>query len=124
MSPFQLFPSGGGFMSAPVIPKHSLKMNLNIPNTSVQPLPHAGVQPHNQPHNPAAEAYDHGGEDEEEEEEEEEQDPYYRGYPRQYYPQQPSQLAHGHNGYHSSPTHSEDTEVRSPGIARRFPRGA
>lgn len=110
---------------AAVIQKHSLKLTLNIPTTPVQPLPHGGYQsynpPYNQPYNPAAVAYnnDQGGEDEEEENEgEEEQDPYYRGYPPQYYHQQPSQLAHG---YRSSPTHS-DTELRSPGVARRFPR--
>ncbi|XP_032374920.1 collagen alpha-1(XIV) chain isoform X1 [Etheostoma spectabile] len=100
-------------------------------NVGVQPLPHGGYQPYNQPYNPAAVAYNNqGGEDqeveeqeeEEEEDGEEEQDPYYRGYPPQYYPQQPSQLAHGHHGYRSSPIHSEDTEVRSPGVARRFPR--
>ncbi|XP_051263071.1 collagen alpha-1(XIV) chain-like [Dicentrarchus labrax] len=92
-------------------------------NVGVQPLPHGGYQPYNQPYNPAAVAYnnDQGGEDEEEDEEgEEQQDPYYRGYPPQYYPQQ----AHGHHGYRTSPTHSEDTELRSPGVARRFPRDA
>ena len=111
-------------MFAAVIQKHSLKLTLNIPNTPVQPLPHGGYQPYNQPYNPAAVAYnnDQGGEDEEEEEGEEEQDPYYRGYPPQYYPQQPSQLAHSYHGYHSGPTHSEDMELRSPGVARRFPR--
>ncbi|XP_056300245.1 collagen alpha-1(XIV) chain isoform X4 [Pseudoliparis swirei] len=86
-------------------------------NVGVQPLPQGGYQPYNQPYNPAAVAYnnDQGGQEEEEEEEEgeeEEQDPYYRGYPPQYYPR----------GYHPSPAHSEDTEVRSPGIASRFPR--
>lgn len=82
-------------------------------------MPHGGYQPYNQPYNPAAVAYnnDQGGE-EEEEEGEEEQDPYYRGYPPEYYPQQ----AHGHHGYRSRPTHSEDTELRSPGVAKRFPR--
>lgn len=95
----------------------SLQLTLNIPTTSVQPLPQGGYQPYNQPYNPAAVAYnnDQGGQEEEEEEEEgeeEEQDPYYRGYPPQYYPR----------GYHPSPAHSEDTEVRSPGIASRFPR--
>lgn len=60
---------------------------------------------------------DQGGE--EEEEEDEEQDPYYRGYPPQYYPQQPP---HGRHGYRSSPTHSEDVELRSPGVSRRFSR--
>lgn len=56
----------------------------------------------------------------EEEEGEEEQDPYYhRGYPPQYYPRQPSQSAHG---YRSRPAHSEDVELRSPGVARRFSR--
>ncbi|KAF0045233.1 hypothetical protein F2P81_001762 [Scophthalmus maximus] len=102
-------------------------------NVGVQPLPHGGYQssnpPYNQLYNPAAVAYnnDQGGEEEEEEEEEEggeeEQDPYYhRGYPPQYYPQQPSQSAHGRRGYHASPTHSEDVELRSPGVARRFSR--
>ncbi|TKS81850.1 Collagen alpha-1(XIV) chain [Collichthys lucidus] len=93
-------------------------------NVGVQPLPHGGYQPYNQPYNPAALAYnDQGGEEEEEEDEEgeEEQDPYYRGYPPQYYPQQPSQLA---RGYRSNPTDSEDMELRSPGVARRFPRDA
>lgn len=85
----------------------------NIPTAPVQPLPHGGYQPYNQLHNPAAVAYNGRGE-EEEEEEEQEQDPYYhRGYPPQYYSQQPSQ---GRHGYHSSPTHSEDMELRSPGI--------
>lgn len=113
---------GGGFMLAAVIQKHSLKLTLNIPTTPVQPLPHGGYQPYNQPYNPAALAYnDQGGEEEEDEEGEEEQDPYYRGYPPQYYPQQPSQLA---RGYRSNPTDSEDTELRSPGVARRFPRAA
>lgn len=67
---------------------------------------------------------DQGGEEEEEDEEEgeEEQDPYYRGYPPQYYPQRPSTLAHGRHGYRSSPTHSEDVELRSPGVVRRFSR--
>nr|XP_033958086.1 collagen alpha-1(XIV) chain [Pseudochaenichthys georgianus] len=85
-------------------------------NVGVQPLPNGGYQPYN----PAAVAYndDQGEEEEEEGEEEEEQDPYYRGYPPQYYPQQPSQQ----RGYRSSPSHSEDTEVRSPGVARRFAR--
>lgn len=115
-----------GVSLATVIQKHSLKLTLNIPTTPVQPLPHGGYQsynpPYNQPYNPAAVAYnDQGGEDEEEEEGEEEQDPYYRGYPPQYYPQQPGR---GHHGYHSSPTHSEDMELRSPGVARRFPRDA
>lgn len=63
---------------------------------------------------------DQGGEEGEEEDEEE--DPYYRGYPPQYYPQQPSPLAHSRHGYRSSPTHSEDVELRSPGVARRFSR--
>ncbi|XP_018541621.1 collagen alpha-1(XIV) chain [Lates calcarifer] len=96
-------------------------------NVGVQPLPHGGYQPYNPPYNqlynPAAVAYnnDQGGEDEVEEEEgEEEQDPYYhRGYPPQYYPRQPSQSAHG---YRSRPAHSEDVELRSPGVARRFSR--
>ncbi|XP_074510263.1 collagen alpha-1(XIV) chain isoform X2 [Sebastes fasciatus] len=98
-------------------------------NVGVQPLPHGGYQPYNPPYNPAAGAYNNvqGGQDEEEDEEEdeegeEEQDPYYRGYPPQYYPQPPSQLAHGPHGYRSGPTHSEDTELRSPGVARRFSR--
>nr|XP_019946701.1 PREDICTED: collagen alpha-1(XIV) chain [Paralichthys olivaceus] len=100
-------------------------------NVGVQPLPHGGYQsynpPYNQQYNPAAVAYnnDQGGEDEEEEEEEgeEEQDPYYhRGYPPQYYPQQPPPSAHDRRGYHSSPTHSEDVELRSPGVMRRFSR--
>lgn len=54
---------------------------------------------------------------EEEEEEEEEQDPY-RGYPPQYYPRQPSQP----HGYRSNLGHSEDVELRSPGVVRRFTR--
>lgn len=117
----------GGFEIAAVIQKHSLKLTPNVPTTPVQPLPHGGYQSYNQPYNPAAVAYnnDQGAEDEEEEEEEEgqeEQHPYYRGYPPQYYPQPPSRLAHGHHGYHSGPTHSEDMELRSPGVARRFPR--
>ncbi|XP_023265070.1 collagen alpha-1(XIV) chain-like, partial [Seriola lalandi dorsalis] len=98
-------------------------------NVGVQPLPHGGYQPYNPPYNqlynPAAVAYnnDQGGEDEEEEVGEEEQEPYYhRSYPPQYYPQQPSQLAHGRHGYRSSPTQSEDVELRSPGVARRFSR--
>lgn len=104
-------------------PQPSPKLTLNIPTTPVQPLPHGGYQsypPYSQPYNPAAVAYnnDQGGEDEEEEEEEE-QDPYYRGYPPRYYPQSPSQQA---QGYRSNPTHSEDTELRSPGVSRRFPR--
>lgn len=87
----------------------------------MQPLPRGGYQPYNppyrKPYNPAEAAYnnDQGGE-----EEDEEQDPYYHGYPSQYYPQQPSQLAQNHHGYHTS--HSEDVELRSPGVARRFPR--
>lgn len=113
-------PSGGYMLAV------TLKLTLNIPTTSVQPLPHGGYQsynqPYNQPYNPAAVAYnnDQGGEDEEEEEGEEEQDPYYRGYPPQYYPQQPSRPTH--YGHRSGPAHSEDTELRSPGVARRFPR--
>lgn len=100
-----------------------LQLTPNIPTTPVQPLPHSSYQPYNPPynqlHNPAAVAYnnDQGGG---EEKDEEEQDPYYqRGYPPQYYPQQPSQFAHG---YRSSTTHSEDVELRSPGVARRFSR--
>lgn len=102
-------------------------MTLNIPTTPVQPLPHGGYQPYNepynQPYNPAAVAYnnDQGGDDEDEDGEDQ-QDLYYRGYPSQYYPRPPSQLAHGHHSYSSNPTHSEDTELRSPGVARRFPR--
>lgn len=102
--------------------KHS-SLILNIPTTPVQALPHGTYQPYsppyNQPHHPAAEAYNNRGGGEEEEEE---QDPYYRGYPPQYYPQQPSQLAHINYGYHFSPTYSEDVELRSPGIAGRFLR--
>lgn len=109
-------------MLTAVIKKHSLKLILNIPTTPVQPLPHGGYQPYNQPYNPAAVAYNNDQGGEEEEEGEDERDPYYRGHPHQYYPQQPPQLAHSRHGYHSSPTHSEDTELRSPGIARRFPR--
>lgn len=105
-----------------MLTQHSLKLTLNIPATPVQPLPHGGYQPYNPPYNPAAVAYNDQGDEDEEEEGEEEQDPYYRGYPPQYYPRQPSQLAH--HGYRSSPTHSEDTELRSPGVARRFPRDA
>ncbi|KAG7235269.1 hypothetical protein INR49_002875 [Caranx melampygus] len=83
--------------------------------------------PYNQLYNPAAVAYNNdqgrGDQEEEEEEGEEEQDPYYhRGYPSQYYPQQPPQVAYGRHGYHSSPTHSEDVELRSPGVARRLSR--
>ncbi|CAJ1062077.1 hypothetical protein E3U43_020062 [Xyrichtys novacula] len=112
-------------MFAAMIHKPSLKLTLNIPTTPVQPLPHGGYQsypPYSQPYNPALVAYnnDQGGEEEEEEdEEEEEQDPYYRGYPQQYRPQPPSRQAYG---YHSNPAHSEDTELRSPGVSRRFPR--
>lgn len=103
-----------------MIKKHSLKLILNIPTTPVQTLPHGGGY---QPYNPAAVAYnnDRGGNGEEDAADDE-QEPYYRGQPYQYYPQQPPQLAHGRYGYHSSPTHSEDTELRSPGVARRFPR--
>lgn len=79
-------------------------------------MPHGGYSPYNQPYNPAAVAYNDQGE--EEEEEEEEQDPYYRGYPPQYYPRHHQ----GPHGYHSGPSHSEDVELRSPGVARRFPR--
>lgn len=114
---------GGGFISCSD-PETFMHLTLNVPTTPVQSLPHGGYQPYNppynQPYNPAAVAYNND-QGHEEEEEEEEQDPYYRGYPPQYYPQQPSQLAHG---YRSSPTHSEDTELRSPGVARRFPREA
>ncbi|XP_029359212.1 collagen alpha-1(XIV) chain-like isoform X2 [Echeneis naucrates] len=85
-------------------------------NVGVQPLPHGGYQPYN----PAAVAYNN---DQGEEEEEPEQDPYYhRVYPPQYYPQQPSHLAPSRHGYHPSPVHSEDVELRSPGVARRFAR--
>ncbi|XP_035765868.1 collagen alpha-1(XIV) chain [Neolamprologus brichardi] len=104
--------------------RETLRLILNIPTTPVQALPHGAYQPYsppyNQPHHPAAEAYDNRGGGEEEEEEE--QDPYYRGYPPQYYPQQPSQLAHINYGYHLSPTYSEDVELRSPGVAGRFLR--
>lgn len=105
-----------------MIHKFSLKLIINIPTTPVQPLPHGGYQsypPYNQPYNPAAVAYNNDQEAEDEEEGEEEQDPYYRGYPPRYYPQPPSPQAHG---YHSSPNNSEDMEVRSPGVSRRFPR--
>lgn len=79
-------------------------------------MPHGGYNPYNQPYNPAAVAYnnDQG----EEEEEEEEQDPYYRGYPPQYYPRHHP----APHGYHSGPGHSEDVELRSPGVVQRFPR--
>lgn len=79
-------------------------------------MPHGGYSPYNQPYNPAAVAYnnDQG----EEEEEEEEQDPYYRGYPPQYYPRHHQ----APRGYHSGPIHSEDVELRSPGVVRRFTR--
>ncbi|CAB1456571.1 unnamed protein product [Pleuronectes platessa] len=83
---------------------------------SIQPLPHAGYNP---PYN-----NDQGGEDEEEEgEEDEEQDPYYhRVYPPQYYPQLPPPSGHDPRGYHSGPARSEDVELRSPGVVRRFSR--
>lgn len=81
-------------------------------------MPHGGYNPYNQPYNPAAVAYNN---DQGDEEEEEEQDPYYyRGYPPQYYPQH-HQYPHR---YHSGPSPSEDVELRSPGVARRFPRDA
>ncbi|XP_047196798.1 Y-box-binding protein 1-like [Hippoglossus stenolepis] len=86
----------------------------------VQPLPQGGYQSYNPPYN-----NDQGGEDEEEEEgeEEEEQDPYYhRVYPPQYYPQPPPPSVHDRRGYPSSPAHSEDVELRSPGVVRRFSR--
>lgn len=75
-------------------------------------MPHAGYQPYN----PAAVVYNanEGGEEEDEEEADGEHDPYYRSHPYQYYP--------SHHGYRSGPSHSDDTELRSPGIARRFPR--
>uniref|UniRef100_A0A3Q3WAZ5 Uncharacterized protein n=1 Tax=Mola mola TaxID=94237 RepID=A0A3Q3WAZ5_MOLML len=81
-------------------------------NVGVQPLPHAGYQPYN----PAAVAYNTngGGEEEDEEEADGEHDSYYRSHPYQYYP--------GQHGYRSGPSHSDDTELRSPGVARRFPR--
>lgn len=90
-------------------------------------MPHGGYQPYNppynQPHNPAAVAYNNDqGDDEEEEEEEGEEDPYYRGYPPLYYPRQRAPQAHGHHGYRSSPAQSEDVELRSPGVVRRFSR--
>lgn len=94
-------------------------MTLNIPTTPVQTLPHGGYQPYN----PAPLIYNNvREEDEEDDEVENESDDYYRSQPYQYYPQPPSQQAHAHQGYHATPTHSEDTEVRSPGVARRFPR--
>lgn len=78
-------------------------------------MPHGGYNPYNQPYNPAAEAYNND-QGEEEEEEDEEPDPYYyRGYPPQYYPRHP-QAPHGYQ--------TEDVEMRSPGVARRFPRHA
>lgn len=78
-------------------------------------MPHGGYNPYNQPYNPAAVAYNNDQGEEDEEEEEEEPDPYYyRGYPPQYY--QPPY------GYHSGPAPSEDVELRSPGVAQRFPR--
>lgn len=89
-------------------------VTLNIPSitTPVSPLPHGGVghfqpynPPHGQPYNPAAVAYklhQRGGE--------EEQDVYYRGYHWQF--------NYGHHGYH--PGNSEDVELRSPGVVRRF----
>lgn len=98
----------------------TLQLILNIPTTPVQALPHDTYHPYNQPPHPAAEAYNDRGGDEEEDEEE--RDPYYHGYPPQYYPQQPSHLAHGHHGHHLSPTYSEDVELRSPGVAGRFSR--
>lgn len=78
-------------------------------------MPHGGYIPYNQPYNPAAVAYNN---DQGEEEEEEEQDPYYRGYPPQYYPRHHQ----APRGYHSGPIHSEDVELRSPGVVRRFTR--
>lgn len=77
-------------------------------------MPQGGYSPYNQPYNPAAVAYNNV-QGEEDEEEEEEQDPYYRAYPPQYYPR---------HGYHPGPGHSEDVELRSPGVVRRFPRDA
>lgn len=87
-----------------------------IPATPVQTLPHGGYQPYN----PAPLTYNIQEEDGEEVDNE--PDDYYRGHPYQYYPQPPSQQVHARRGYPATPTHSEDTEVRSPGVARRFPR--
>lgn len=92
------------------------KLILIIPATPVQTLPHGGYQPYNT----APLAYNIQEEDGEEVENE--PDDYYRGHPYQYYPQPPSQQVHARRGYPATPTHSEDTEVRSPGVARRFPR--
>lgn len=97
----------------------TLKLILNIPTTPVQTLPHGGYQPYD----PALLTYNNvREEDEEDEEVVNESDDYYRGHPSQYYPQPPSQRAHARRGYHATPTHSEDIELRSPGVARRFPR--
>lgn len=82
---------------------------LNIPTPPVQALPHDDYQAYREQYDPAAVAYDRGGD---EEEPEEEQDPYYHGYP--------SPLAYGHHGYY--PGHSEDVELRSPGVVRRYSR--
>lgn len=92
-------------------------MILIIPTTPVQTLPHGGYQPYN----PVPLAYNNVQEEDEEEVENEPGD-YHHGQPYQYYPQPPSQQAHARRGYHATPTHSEDTELRSPGVARRFPR--
>ncbi|XP_034031083.1 collagen alpha-1(XIV) chain-like [Thalassophryne amazonica] len=81
-------------------------------NVGVQLLPHGGSY---DSYASAAEAYDN--QQGAAEEGEEEQDPYYRGFPPQYHPQQPS---HGYHGYRSSPAHSEDVELRSPGVLRRL----
>lgn len=95
----------------------AIPLTQNVPVKPVRPLPHGGYQPYNPPYDPAAVAYnnDQG----QEEEDEEEEDPYYRGYPPQYYPHHPSQMA---RGYRSHPAHSEDVELRSPGVIGRYPR--
>ncbi|XP_078789565.1 collagen alpha-1(XIV) chain isoform X2 [Oryzias latipes] len=84
-------------------------------NVGVQPLPHAGYQaynpPYRPPYNPAAVLHNDNNQ---QEERPEEQDPYYHGDP---YPQPPSHMARGY-----PPSHSEDVELRSPGVVRRYTR--
>ncbi|XP_037533181.1 collagen alpha-1(XIV) chain [Nematolebias whitei] len=81
-------------------------------NNGVQSLSQSNYNPpYGEQYNPAAVTYGNnqeGGEDDQEDE----QDPHYHGYP--------SQLAYSQPGYH--PSHSEDVEVRSPGVARRYSR--
>ncbi|XP_077577231.1 collagen alpha-1(XIV) chain isoform X2 [Stigmatopora nigra] len=84
-------------------------------NVGVQTLPQDGYQSYNQAYNQLYnQAYNNeqGEQDDEEEREESEEDPYYRSHSNQPY----------RYGYPLRPSDSQDVELRSPGVLRRFSR--